>query len=191
MKIYCIGISKEDKGRQLEWLTQAILHNQGGEDVICNAVGTGGNEIDVSARLRHPLMSETIVIPVICECKAHKDPIGMDDWQKFIGKTTIKARENSRTLGIMISPDTKIIKIRLPELVVHRIPVIDEIHSNYFIEGITHGFMKDYADNVYKLSELHTDVQGIIEVGFSSLLTVKTSDGKHFEYPSSQKYSLV
>lgn len=103
MKIYCIGISKEDKGRQLEWLTQAILHNQGGEDVICNAVGTGGNEIDVSARLRHPLMSETIVIPVICECKAHKDPIGMDDWQKFIGKTTIKARENSRTLGIMIS----------------------------------------------------------------------------------------
>ena len=453
MKLYSIGNSKEEKGHQLEWLTQAILHNQGGEDVICNAVGTGGNEIDVSARLRHPLMSETIVIPVICECKAHKDPIGMDDWQKFIGKTTIKARENSRTLGIMISlsgakstvqsdydaiktkgdktvflyagdklaelvqkifgieredgirqlvesklntpvsevslicykehfiwyvaldedkytlyshtviwsdneierinvllkkdgivgtrnfvnfweydrlqmelqiiqmqlinilsisgpqtvknvivtinnlpttivpisevmlkksigqfpfitetddkivmkpddemdfiefyrfvlvggcptdflksdyyqshinadllkrileiqsnlniledfypqilfllksspiallyaifPDEKIVKIRRPEVAVQQRPEVDEIHNNIFIDGISRGFMTDYGDHGDKLLELHTDVQGIVEVGFSSLLTVKTSDGKFFKYPSSKKYAIM
>lgn len=111
--------------------------------------------------------------------------------ERFYPQILFLLKNSPTALLYAIFPDTKIIKIRLPELVAHRIPVIDEIHSNYFIEGITHGFMKDYADNVYKLSELHTDVQGIIEVEFSSLLTVKTSDGKHFEYPSSQKYSLV
>lgn len=69
MKLYCIGNSKEEKGSQLEWLTQAILHNQGFENIICNAIGSGGNEIDVSAQLRQSLMAEIMEIPVICECK--------------------------------------------------------------------------------------------------------------------------
>ena len=453
MKLYSIGNSKEEKGHQLEWLTQAILHNQGFEDIICNAIGSGGNEIDVSAQLRQSLMVDTMVIPVICECKAHKEPINMDDWQKFLGKRSIKARDNSHTIGIMISlsgakstvlsdytnlkaqndksvllysgetlaelvqrlfkiekeseirllvedklktpvsevslvcynehfiwyvalgedkftlyshtviwnnkevdqmidllmkdkivgnrefvnywehdrqqmdlqiiqmqlinllsnsgplsikdviqsinnlpttivpisevmlkksigqfpfitetddkiamkpddemdfiefyrfvlvggcpfdffksdyyqnhidsallkrilkiqsnlniledfypqilfllksspiallyaifPDEKIVKIRRPEVAVQQRPEVDEIHNNIFIDGISRGFMTDYGDHGDKLLELHTDVQGIVEVGFSSLLTVKTSDGKLFKYPSSKKYAIM
>lgn len=453
MKLYCIGKSKEEKGSQLEWLTQAILHNQGFENIICNAIGSGGNEIDVSAQLRQSLMAEIMEIPVICECKAHKEPINMDDWQKFLGKRFIKARDNSQTIGIMISlsgakstvlsdytnlkskndksvllysgeilaelvqqifrvekeneirllvedklntpvsevslicykehfiwyvalgeekftlyshtviwsndeidqiigllmkdkivgnrgfvnfwehdrqqmelqiiqmqlinilsisgpqtvknvietinnlpttivpiseimlkksigqfpfitetddkiamkpddemdfikfyrfvlvggcptdflksdyyqshinadllrrileiqanlniserfypqilfllknspiallyaifPDEKIVKIRRPEVTVQQISEIDEIYNNIFIDGISRGFMTDYEDYVDKLWELHTHVQGIVEVGFSSMLTIKTSDGEQFKYPSSKKYSIM
>lgn len=103
MKIFCLGDTKEEKGHQLELITQAILRKQGYVNITCNAVGSGGNEIDVSARYHQPLLAESIDIPVICECKAHKTPIDMTDWQKFIGKRAIAARENTNTVGVMIS----------------------------------------------------------------------------------------
>ena len=60
MKLFCLGNSKEEKGHQLELITQAILRSQGYINVICNAVGSGGNEIDVSARFHQPLLADTI-----------------------------------------------------------------------------------------------------------------------------------
>lgn len=103
MKLFCLGNSKEEKGHQLELITQAILRSQGYINVICNAVGSGGNEIDVSARFHQPLLADTIDYPVICECKAHKTPIDMDAWQKFIGKHAIASRNNDNTIGVMIA----------------------------------------------------------------------------------------
>ena len=103
MKLFCLGNSKEEKGHQLELITQAILRHQGYVNVTCNAVGSGGNEIDVSARYHQSILAADIDIPVICECKAHKTPIDMDAWQKFIGKRAIAARENANTVGVMIA----------------------------------------------------------------------------------------
>ena len=103
MKLFCLGNTKEEKGHQLELITQAILRSQGYVNVICNAVGSGGNEIDVSARFHQPMLADTIDVPVICECKAHKTPIDMDAWQKFIGKRAIAARDNANTIGVMIA----------------------------------------------------------------------------------------
>lgn len=99
MRVIILGKTKDDKGTQLEDLTEAILKNMGFK-TIRNGQSSGANEIDVLANKKDTLNIET---PVLCECKAHNKPINMDDWQKFLGKLYIERKKNSSTVGLMIS----------------------------------------------------------------------------------------
>ncbi len=81
-----LGKNKDDKGTQLERLTRDVLQRRGFEDIICNAIGEGGLEVDVRAHYSRPGLATHHNHVVLCECKAHAASIAMPDWLKFLGK---------------------------------------------------------------------------------------------------------
>lgn len=99
MKVYIYGKNSDDKGTQLEALTAAILKSMG-FTVTRNLIKAGGNEIDVVASKKEPIVGD---VRLICECKAHNSLISIDDWLKFIGKLHLEQRNNQLTHGLMIA----------------------------------------------------------------------------------------
>ena len=86
MRLRILGENNDSRGSQLEALTERILNCLGYENIIKNRISHGGHEIDVEARLPQPSIAESSVTRLICECKAHNAPIGINDWLKFLGK---------------------------------------------------------------------------------------------------------
>ncbi len=84
-RLIILGRTPNDKGRQLEQLTQRLLASKGYRNIITNYRGAGGEEVDIRADLVLPGLGDE-VHRLICECKAHADPSDMTDWQKFLGK---------------------------------------------------------------------------------------------------------
>ena len=68
MRLYIIGDNHDDKGKQLEELTAALLKESGYEYVCLNTIEAGGSEIDVKAKRVYELAGEQKEIPVKCEC---------------------------------------------------------------------------------------------------------------------------
>lgn len=86
MEVIILGKNSDDKGTQLEKLTEAILKNLGYTDVSTSEIGAGGFELDVTAEFLQPGIGNTTKRLTICECKAHRKPISTTDWMKFLGK---------------------------------------------------------------------------------------------------------
>lgn len=103
MKLIILGKTKDDKGTQLEKLTNRILEFQGYSNIVNNVQVSGASELDVTASKVEKVGINNIVTPVICECKAHEKPISMTDWLKFIGKLYIARKTESRTIGLMLA----------------------------------------------------------------------------------------
>jgi hypothetical protein len=99
-----LGSSGDDKGTQLEVLTQTLLTKMGYENVTTNFIAPGGAEIDVRAEYTVPGLSGNQVHQLICECKAHNTTINITDWFKFLGKVfTEEARLNQTISGCLIA----------------------------------------------------------------------------------------
>ena len=104
MRFIILGKNSDDKGTQLEQLTQTMLEHQGFTNLIPNKQESGGNEIDVSAeKILQQVGGKPMTIPVICECKAHNNAITLPDWLKFLGKLYIARLKKQNTIGLMIS----------------------------------------------------------------------------------------
>lgn len=103
MRLIFVGKTKDDKGTQLEKLTQKILSHQGYSNIATNVQVSGASELDVSASKKERTGVKDIEIPVICECKAHEKPIVMTDWLKFIGKVMIARKQKPNTIGLMLA----------------------------------------------------------------------------------------
>lgn len=103
MKLIILGKTKDDKGTQLEKLTNQILEFQGYSKIVNNVQVSGASELDVTASKVEKIGINDIVTPVICECKAHEKPISMTDWLKFIGKLYIARKTKPRTIGLMLA----------------------------------------------------------------------------------------
>lgn len=103
MRLFIIGNTNDDKGKQLEELTAAILKECGYEYVCLNTIEAGGSEIDVKAKLVYDIAGIPKEIPVICECKAKNDTITINDWLKFVGKVSIARMNNAQTEGVLIA----------------------------------------------------------------------------------------
>lgn len=95
MKVHILGSSTDDTGKQLEQLTTIILEREGYTGCNCNKIIYGGGEIDVCAKKSDH--------NVIYECKAHKKPIGITDWLKFVGKIYTENLINPNTQGVLIA----------------------------------------------------------------------------------------
>ena len=54
IRLIVLGHSSDDKGTQLETLTASILSSLKYTEVTMNAVGKGGNELDVVAKYTTP-----------------------------------------------------------------------------------------------------------------------------------------
>lgn len=86
-----LGATSDDVGTQLEELTRCLLEAKNYQNVELNAVGAGGQVIDIRAEFPVPnLGSQDHPEQLIGECKAHRDTINLPDWLKFIGKIHVE-----------------------------------------------------------------------------------------------------
>ncbi len=102
MKLYIIGKNSEDKGNQLEQLTQLILEQYNIKNICRGMISTGGDEIDVFG-VSYNGLGNMVEVPIICECKAHDRLVTLPDWLKFIGKFYTKFLDNQNVNGYFIS----------------------------------------------------------------------------------------
>jgi len=93
-----LGKSRDDKGTQFENLTRSILSKLNFTNIILNKIGSGGEEIDVSAEMEITKIGKPQRLDVICECKAHKNPVDMNDWLKFLGKVFTAEKQKRQTV---------------------------------------------------------------------------------------------
>src|SRR5690242_6776216 len=99
-----LGKSSDDKGTQLEKLTEILLAAKGYRSITRNSIGAGGAEIDVRGDRELPTLAGNKLFRMICECKAHKEPVGLTYWLKFCGKIYVeRLTVNSDTLGCFIA----------------------------------------------------------------------------------------
>jgi len=101
--VLVIGVTAKDKGTQLEALVRTELISQGYESVHTNVIGPGGNELDVVSERDIGVMGSSRVIPLLCEAKAHVEPIDMPAWQKFLGKVFIERTSKPATIGMLVA----------------------------------------------------------------------------------------
>lgn len=103
MKLILLEKNKDKKGTLLETIVKILLSSFGYDYVATNEIGVGGNEIDVVAEKRIATLGVVQTYPLICECKAHENPINMNDWLKFLGKVYKEKRKNNLSSGLMIA----------------------------------------------------------------------------------------
>ena len=94
MKTYVLGSSPQEKGQQLENLTEKILELLEYKKIAKRNISTGGHEIDLRAVKEQEIINTKKQIHLICECKAHVKPTNTTDWLKFLGKLYL---EESKT----------------------------------------------------------------------------------------------
>jgi hypothetical protein len=92
-----LGEHTDDKGTQLEQLTRRLIEEMGYTHIVTNRTGAAG-EIDVSGLRLVDAPGTPQKYHLVCECKAKKDPIGMPDWLKFLGKIYVKEVECGNTV---------------------------------------------------------------------------------------------
>lgn len=90
MNFYILGKDSHDKGSQLEQLASRLLKKYEFQNIVRNEIGSGGHEIDIRADYNIRSINGNNIKPIICECKAYKDPVAMTDWLKFLGKILIE-----------------------------------------------------------------------------------------------------
>ena len=103
MKLLLLEQNKDKKGTLLETIVKVLLSSYGYDYVATNEIGSGGNEIDVVAEKHMTNFGVSKTYPLICECKAHENPVNMNDWLKFLGKVYKEKRKNSLSSGLMIA----------------------------------------------------------------------------------------
>lgn len=80
-----LAATPNEKGSQLEALTQRLLRHRGYENCTTNVMANGA-EIDVRGELPLRGLGADRRQKLICECKAHKAVVDMTQWCKFLGK---------------------------------------------------------------------------------------------------------
>src|SRR5687768_1500652 len=102
MKLRILGLTTDDKGTQLETITKELLESLGYERLQLNIANDAG-EVDVQGVIVTPAPAQPIETQLVAECKAHKDPLNMTDWLKFVGKLHIANKANARTYGCLVA----------------------------------------------------------------------------------------
>lgn len=98
------GKNSDDKGTQLEILTQTLLGELGYSNITRNEISSGGEEIDVTGEYIIPGLGSHKICKMICECKAYKNVTNMDQWLKFLGKVFVEeTRRHEDVFGVFIA----------------------------------------------------------------------------------------
>jgi hypothetical protein len=104
MRVRLFGKNSDDKGTQLEKLTQRLLERLGYRQIVLNFVGSGGSEIDIRAEYPLPGIGGEKVAHLVGECKAYEATVSLPEWLKFLGKIfTEKASKNNDVHGLFIA----------------------------------------------------------------------------------------
>jgi hypothetical protein len=102
MRLYILGRDTDDKGTQLEILTSELFASLGYEQIKMNVANDAG-EVDVDAVHITPLPMKNKQTTIIAECKAHKSPLNMTDWLKFLGKLYIAKVRGANVAGCLVA----------------------------------------------------------------------------------------
>jgi tetratricopeptide (TPR) repeat protein len=94
--IRILGRTSNEIGDQFEQLTKQLLGRLGFGSFIRNAYETGA-EIDLRASHR---VTNT---PVLCECKAHVEPVNTRDVKNFHSQVEKERKADSRLVGLLFS----------------------------------------------------------------------------------------
>lgn len=104
MRLRILGANGEARGAELEALTQNILKSLGYENINKNRISHGGHEIDVEATYSQPTIGNNRVNRLLCECKAHANPIGTSEWLKFLGKVFTEMKTSTHPVsGLLVA----------------------------------------------------------------------------------------
>lgn len=103
-----LGLNSDDIGTQLEHLTRRLLEHHGYQNIELNAVGPGGQELDITAEYPMPNVGGGVAAPekLIGECKAHQARMALPEWLKFIGKlhvATVTTHQPRRGLFVALN----------------------------------------------------------------------------------------
>lgn len=102
--MFILGKTSDDKGTQLEELVSAILAKLGYQGVTTNKIGSGGEELDVTAEYPVPLLGGETKKRLLAECKAYKKPVDLPTWLKFLGKIlTDEVKTGHKVSGCLIA----------------------------------------------------------------------------------------
>lgn len=101
-KLIILGETNDDKGKQLEELTEFLLSRSGCTEIKRNPEYDISGELDLTAK---KALENGEVIQIICECKAYtgKKKVNIEDWLKFLGKYYGELQKDRSTHGIFIS----------------------------------------------------------------------------------------
>lgn len=104
MRVRLFGKNSDDKGTQLEELTQRLLERLGYRQITLNSIGAGGSEVDICAEYPVPGLNSESIVHLIGECKAYEATVGMPDWLKFLGKLyTEKTSKRKVVRGLFVA----------------------------------------------------------------------------------------
>ncbi|MGF7025057.1 hypothetical protein [Sphingobacterium sp. HSC-15S19] len=103
MELIILGKTSDDKGTQLEKLTELLLREQGYSKISTNVVNSGASEVDIKGSYEIQLMNNSIITDVIGECKAYSKPISLPDWLKFLGKIFSEEVQGRKVHGCFIA----------------------------------------------------------------------------------------
>lgn len=99
-----LGRTNDEKGAQLELFSRDLLAQLKFENIRTNAIGAGGEEIDVAGEVLFPMPTGNRRRKLICECKATRKPSDMTEWLKFLGKVYSATRNrNEEVFGCFIA----------------------------------------------------------------------------------------
>src|SRR4051812_15537749 len=102
MRLMILGKHSDDRGAQLEALTKEILESLNYRRIGMNRAGIAG-ELDITGEHVIPMPVQDKVERLLGECKAHKEPLNMTDWLKFLGKIYIKQASGETVNGCLIA----------------------------------------------------------------------------------------
>jgi hypothetical protein len=176
--VLVLGKTTDDKGAQLEKLTQALLSAKQYRNICRNWIGPGGEEIDVRAEYTIPTFTEKRTIKIICECKAYKTAVDMTHWLKFCGKVYVEQQTqgaDARGSFIALSGVNGNVRGNYDELKRH--------DAN--VELIAGDDLLDLIRHVYPLADLKNVLEGVKKV------TDRVSRGNEAIYYDERLYWLI
>lgn len=99
-----LGKNTDDTGTQLECLTKRLLALRHYQNLTLNVATAGGHEIDITGEMPSTVPGDDRKRRLIGECKAHRNPITMGDWLKFLGKVYSEQQRTHREVdGLFVA----------------------------------------------------------------------------------------
>ncbi len=202
-----LGKNTDDKGKQLEAITHDLLASKGYINITTNLISTCGHEIDVVADYVQPILGGMDSRRTICECKAHKKPMAMDDWLKFVGKIYCEQAElNKEIIGFFIalsgvnrnvSGNYDKLKLRLPNIVlIAGDTLLEELKSLYSLidsKDLSNKLLSLTNNNVEKIEIAYykTKLYNVILFERKGLFTILDNQGNLLDDEARKEISTM
>lgn len=189
-KLIVLGDTNDNKGKQLEELTEFLLSRDGCHDIKRNPEYDISGELDLTAKKSS---ENGEVIQIICECKAYtgKKKVNIEDWLKFLGKYYGELQKDSSTHGVFISLSgvngrvegaiTALLQQQVPIEVWTGDKLFALVQNNFSLisETVVRQIIMQYTNRViHEISIAYYDKEVYWIVFFKDCYTLLACDGK-------------